>query len=68
MTDKKKRTLLVTVGALLCLALIVGIGSRFVGPPAAADPVSESGDPVSNTARGGHRTRAGRQPHRCKCR
>jgi hypothetical protein len=49
MTDKKKRTLLVTVGALLCLALIVGIGSRFVGPPAAADPVSESGDPVSNT-------------------
>ena len=38
MKDKTKRTLLIAVGALLSVALIVGIASRFGGAPQTVDP------------------------------
>lgn len=38
MKDKTKRTLLVVAGALLCVALIIGIVSRFGEAPQVTDP------------------------------
>ncbi|MDD3778468.1 MAG: hypothetical protein PHU76_01655 [Synergistaceae bacterium] len=49
MTDKKKRTMLIAAGALLSLALIVGIASRFGGNADKTDPVLESGNQGGNT-------------------
>lgn len=42
MKDKTKRTLLIAAGALLCVALVFGIGSRLGGRPQTIDPAQES--------------------------
>ena len=48
MTDKKKRTLLLVVGALICVALIVGIATRFGGPQQPKDPVLNNDTPQTS--------------------
>lgn len=48
MKDKTKRTWLIALGALVCMALIVGIGSRF-GGRTATDPVPENSTQGENT-------------------
>lgn len=47
MNDKTKRTLLIAVGILLCVALTVGIAARFGSDPQTDDPGISSSDPVS---------------------
>lgn len=53
MTDKTKRTILITAGVLLCAALVVGIVSRLAAVPMPIDPAipddtPNTKDPVVN--------------------
>ena len=53
MTEKTKKVLVIAAGSVLCLALAVGIGSRFGGHgsvPSGTDPDSTQNtkDPVVN--------------------
>jgi hypothetical protein len=48
MKDKAKRTWLIVLGALVCVALVVAIAGRFSAPPAVTDPVLDSGTPETS--------------------
>ena len=48
MKDKAKRTWLIVLGALVCVALVVAIAGRFSAPPAATDPALDSGTPATS--------------------
>lgn len=48
MTDKTKKTLLLVVGALVCVALIVSITTRFGGQPQTKDPVLNNDTPQTS--------------------
>ena len=48
MKDKSKRTWLIVLGSLACVALVVVIAGRFSAPPAATDPALNSGTPTSS--------------------
>ncbi len=48
MKDKAKRTWLIVLGALVCVALVVAIAGQFSAPPAVTDPVLDSGTPETS--------------------
>ena len=48
MTDKTKKTLLLVVGALVCVALIVSITTRFGEQPQTKDPVLNNDTPQTS--------------------
>mgnify|MGYP000980892549 FL=1 len=48
MKDKSKRTWLIVLGSLACVALVVVIAGRFSAPPAATDPALNSGTLTSS--------------------
>jgi FtsZ-interacting cell division protein ZipA len=48
MKDKTKRTWLIVLGSLACVALVVVIAGRFNAPPAATDPALNSDTPASS--------------------
>lgn len=52
MKDKTKRTWLIVLGSLACVALVVVIAGRFSAPPAATDPALNSGTPTSSEPAG----------------
>jgi FtsZ-interacting cell division protein ZipA len=48
MKDKAKRTWLIVLGALVCVALVVAIAGRFSAPSAVIDPALDSGTPATS--------------------